>query len=47
VKLLVDTGYAGYFPFEWEKIWHLFKPDHEERVKSLLDGLSQIICQRL
>jgi sugar phosphate isomerase/epimerase len=43
IQVLVETGYQGYFSFEWEKVWH---PDLEEPEIAFPD-FSRVVTQYL
>jgi len=43
VELLAETGYAGYFSFEWEKVWH---PEIEEPEVAIAD-YARVVTQYL
>ena len=43
VELLVTTGYAGYYSFEWEKAWH---PEIEEPEVAIAD-FARVVAQYL
>jgi sugar phosphate isomerase/epimerase len=43
VELLVETGYPGYFSFEWEKVWH---PEIEEPEVAIAD-YARVVTQYL
>jgi predicted xylose isomerase-like sugar epimerase len=43
VQLLVESGYQGYYSFEWEKAWH---PELEEPETAIAD-FSRVITEYL
>lgn len=43
VQLLVESGYQGYYSFEWEKVWH---PEIEEPETAIAD-FSRVITEYL